>query len=146
MSFYRVSGLPNVQPLNGAASTALVANGVVDITAGALAKSSSTSSNPIGLCLETRATTDADYASARPVLVDMVDNRSILLCDNVTGTLTTGMVGQFLKLSSTAGVVADAATATDTPAAALVLLCVGFISATQGYFILNGSKTERPAA
>lgn len=146
MSFFRSSGLPNVQPLPGAASTALVANGMVTVTAGALAKSASTDSVVMGICKETRATTDGDYATARDVLVDLVDNRSILLCDNVVGTLTAAMKGQFLKLSSTTGVSADAATATDSPAAGLVLLCVGFISATQGYFILNGSKTERPAA
>lgn len=146
MSFFRISGTPNVQPMPGAASTALVANGMVTVTAGALAKSAATDSVAMGLCMETRATTDGDYATARSVLVDLVDNQALLLCDNVTGTLTTGMVGQYLKLSSTAGVVADAGTATDTPAAGLILLCVGFISATQGYFILNGSKTERPAA
>ena len=146
MAFYRVSGIPNVQPLPGAASTALTANAIVTIASGALALAASTSNVAVGLCLETRASTDADYATARPVLVDMVDNRSILYCDNVTGTLTTAMVGQFFKLSSTAGVVADAGTATDTPAAALILMCVGFISATQGYFVLNGQKAERPAA
>lgn len=143
--FLRTSGLPNAQPLPGAASVALVAGGLVTVTAGALAKSASTDSVVMGISLETRATTDADYAVARPVLVDLVDNRSVLLGD-VTGTLTAAMIGQYLKLSSTTGILADAATATDTPAAGLVLLCVGFISATQGYFILNGSKTERPAA
>jgi len=145
MAFYRVSGTPNVQPLPGAASTALTANAIVNIASGTLALAASSTSSPIGLCLETRASTDADYATARPVLVDMVGEDDLLYCDNVTGTLTTGMVGQFLKLSSTAGVVADAGTATDTPGAALILLCIGFISATQGYFILSGSRTSRPA-
>lgn len=146
MAFYRTSGTPNIQPLPGAASTALTANAIVTVTAGALALVASTGSVAMGLCLETRASTDADYATARPVLVDMVDNRSILYCDNVIGTLTSAMIGQFFKLSSTAGVVADAGVATDTPGAGLILICVGFISATQGYFILNGSKTERAAA
>ena len=146
MAFYRVSGAPNIQPLPGAASTALTANAIVKISSGTLALAASTDSVAIGLCLETRASTDADYATARPVLVDMVGPTDILYCDNVTGTLTTGMVGQFMKLSSTAGVVADAGTATDTPASALILICVGFISATQGYFVLNGSKLTRPAA
>lgn len=146
MAFYRISGTPNLQMLPGAASTALTANAVVKIASGTLALAASTDSTAIGLCMETRASTDADYATARPVLVDMVDERCILYCDNVTGTLTTGMVGQFFKLSSTAGTVADAGTATDTPGAALILICVGFISATQGYFILNGQKIQRPAA
>lgn len=146
MGFYRVSGVPNVQPLPGAASTALTAGALVTISSGALALGASTSSLIAGLCLETRASTDADYATARPVLVDMLDNRAVLYCDNVTGTLTTAMVGQFLKLSSTAGVVADAGTATDTPAAGLVLMCVGFVSSTAGYFIVNGLKSERSAS
>lgn len=146
MAFFRISGPPNLQLLPGAASTVLTANAVVTVTAGALALVASTGSVAMGLCMETRATTDGDYATARGVLVDMVGPSDVLYCDNVTGTLTTAMVGQFFKLSSTAGVVADAGTATDTPAAALILTCVGFISTTQGYFILNGSKISRPAA
>ncbi len=146
MSFYRISGTPNFQPLNGAASTVLAANGLVVLTAGALAKVASTGSLVSGICLETRATTDADYATARPVLVDMLDPDALVYCDNVTGTLTQAMEGQFLKLSSTAGVVADAGTATDTPAAGLVLECIKFISATSGYFKVNGLKHMRGAA
>lgn len=146
MSFYRISGVANIQPMNGAASTVLVAAGLVTMVSGALAKSSSTSSVISGICLETRATTDADYATARPVLVDMLDDDALVFCDNVTGTLTKAMEGQFLKLSSTAGVVADAGTATDTPAAALVLMLVTFISSTSGYFKVNGMKHTRPAA
>lgn len=146
MAFYRVSGQANIIPMQGGASTALVANGIVTQVSGLLALSSSTSSVVSGICLETRATTDADYATARPVLVDVLDENSIVFCDNVTGTLTAAMEGQFLKLSSTAGVVADAGTATDTPAAALVLQLVKFVSSTSGYFKVNGLKQSRPAA
>lgn len=145
MSFFRTSGAPNIQPMPGAASTALVANGLVTVTAGAIAKSASTDSVAMGICLETRATTDGDYATARDVLVDLVGENDILYCDNVVGTLTTGMKGQFFKLSSTTGVSADAAQATDTPAAGLLLICVGFVSTTAGYFVLNGSKLTRGA-
>lgn len=145
MSAIRVSGTPNMQMLPGAASTALTANAVVVVTAGALALVASTGSLVSGLCMETRASTDGDYAVARGVLVDLLSPLDVIQMD-VTGTLTTGMIGQFLKMSSTAGVVADAGTATDTPAAGLVLYCVGFISATQGLFIVNGLKHTRPAA
>ncbi len=146
MSFYRISGVSNIQPCNGAASTVLVAGGLVTMVSGALAKSSSTSNVITGICLETRAATDSDYATARPVLVDMLGPDDLVYCDNVTGTLTAAMEGTFLKLSSTAGVVADAGTSTDTPAAALVLMCQKFISATQGNFFVNGLKALRPAA
>lgn len=146
MAFYRISGLPNLQLLPGAASTALSANAIVTVTAGALALVASTGSLAMGLCMETRVSTDSDYATARGVLVDMVGPSDVLYCDNVTGTLTTGMVGQLFKLSSTTGLIADAATATDTPAVGLILICVGFISTTAGYFVLNGSKLTRGAA
>ena len=55
------------------------------------------------------------------------------------------MEGQYFKLSSTAGVVADAGTATDTPAAALVMTLVKYVSATAGYFKVNGLKQLRGA-
>lgn len=145
MAFYRVSGQANILPMQGAASTILSANGLVVQTAGVLAKVASSGSLVSGICLEERAATDADYATARPVLVDALDENSILFCDNVTGTLTLAMEGQFLKLSSTAGLVADAGTATDTMAAGLVLQCVKFVSATSGYFKVNALKQHQVA-
>lgn len=146
MALYRASGTPNLQMLPGAASTVLTANALVTVTAGALALVSSTGNYGMGLCMETRATTDGDYATARDVLVDMIKDDDIIFCDNVTGTLTAAMRGQFFKMSSTAGVVIDAGTATDTPAAALIWVLVQYVSATQGYFVLSGRKTSRPAA
>lgn len=146
MAFFRASGAPNVIPLPGAASTALTANALVTVTSGALALVASTGNYAMGLCMETRVSTDGDYATARNVLVDCIDNRVVLFCDNVTGTLTTAMVGQFFKLSSTTGLIADAGQATDTPANGLILVCVGFISATQGLFVLNASKLNRAAS
>lgn len=146
MAFFRISGSPDIQFFNGPASTVLAANGLVTEASGALGKSASTSSLITGICMETRASTDADYATARPVMVDMLKSDDLIFCDNVTGTLTAAMEGQFLKLSSTAGVVADAGTATDTPAAGLVLMLVNYVSATSGYFKVNGLKHLRPAA
>lgn len=146
MAFYRASGVGDVQAMNGAASTVLTAGALVVETAGALALVSSSGSMVSGICLQTRATTDSDYATAKPILVDRLGPGTTVYCDNVTGTLTAAMEGQFLKLSSTAGTVADAGTATDTPAAGLVLQLVKFISSTQGIFTVNGLKHMRPAA
>lgn len=140
MSFYRVSGAPNIQEMNGAASTVLVANGMVNLVSGALAKASSTSTVISGLSMLTRATTDSDYASAKPVLVDMLGPGVLLFCDNVVGTLTQAMEGTYFKLSSTTGISADAAATSATPGTAYVLLCIKFISATQGYFMVNANK------
>lgn len=146
MAFYRSSGQADIQPMNGAASTALTNGALVVETAGALALVASTGSLVSGICLQTRASTDSDYATAKPILVDRLGPGTTVFCDNVTGTLTVAMEGQFLKLSSTAGVVADAGTATDTPAAGLVLQLVKFVSTTSGYFTVNGLKHLRPAA
>lgn len=146
MAFYRVSGSPNIQPFNAPASTVLTANALLTEAAGALALAASTTSVIAGLSMETRASTDSDYATARPILVDQLGPDCLVFCDNVTGTLTAAMEGQYLKLSSTAGVVADAGTATDTPAVALVLRLIKFVSATQGYFIVSGIAATRQAS
>lgn len=132
--------------MQSAASTAIAAGSIVVQTAGVLANVASTGSVVSGIALETRASTDGDYATARATLVDALDENCQVYCDNVVGTLTKAMEGQFLKLSSTTGVSADAATATDTPAAGLVLQLVTFMSATQGVFKVNGLKQSRPAA
>jgi len=140
MSFYRISGQPNVQPMNDPASTVLVASGLVNLVSGSLAKASSTSTVISGICLQTIATTDSDYASAKQVLVDMLGPGSVVYCDNVVGTLTQAMEGTYLKLSSTTGISADAGATSATPGTAYVLLCLKFISATQGYFIVSANK------
>ena len=144
MAFIRASGTSNIIPMPSAASTVLSANGLVLQTAGVLAKAASTDSLISGICLEERATTDADYATARDVLVDVLDENATIEGD-VTGTLTAAMEGKFLKLSSTAGLVADAATATDTPATGLVLQLVQYISATKGIFKVNALKQHQVA-
>ncbi len=140
---YRSSGVSNIKELPSAASTALVANGAVVLTSGVLAKAASTDLNIAGIVLQTRASTDSDYASAKPVLVDMLQEGAEVFCDNVTGTLTAAMVGTYLNLSSTAGVVLDAGSSSATEAQ---FLCVKFVSATSGFFVLNGSALTRPAA
>lgn len=146
MAFYRISGAPNIDVFNAPASTPLTANALVNEAAGALGLAASTTSVIAGICLETRVSTDADYASARGVQVDQLGPNVRVYCDNVTGTLTAAMEGQYLKLSSTAGVVADAGTATDTPAAGLVLRLIRYISATSGIFVVNGIANTRQAS
>lgn len=119
----------------------------IDGANGWFINAASTSSLILGILQEKISSTDGDYADARPTMVDMLSSRDVVEID-VTGTLTAAMVGQFLKLSSTTGLLADAATAASaqSPAAGLVLMCIGFISASKGLFIVNGLQAERPAA
>lgn len=144
MTALRVSGQPHIQFFPKKASTAMVAGGLVAAEASTdVTVATATSSTVVGIVQETIASTDSDYATVRGVMVDMLGPAEVIMMD-VTGTLATTMVGQYLKLSTY--LVADAATATGTPAAALILFCVGFISATQGLFIVNGLQATRPAA
>ena|ERR1035437_4573046 len=143
MSFYRISGTSNVKELPSAASTALVANGMVTLASGVLAKSNSTDLNLAGICLQTRATTDSDFATAKPVLVDMLKEDSEVLADVTNGSLLTTSVGLYFDLSSTAGLLIDFGTASSSEGN---FLCVAFISATQGRFVLAGSALSRPSA
>ena len=146
MAFYRASGPSNVQPFNGPASTPLAHGALLTEASGSLALASSTTSVIAGICLETRVSTDGDYATARPVLVDQLGPGALVFCDNVTGTLTAAMEGQYLKLSSTTGLIADAGTATDTPAAGLVMRLQKYVSATSGFFVVGGLAITRQAS
>lgn len=142
MAFYRASGTANIQWLPGAASTALTANSLVSLTSGTLTPTTASLSYTNGICMETRASTDADYTTARNVMVDVVGPDDIVYCDNITGTATAAMVGQYMKISSTTGLIADAGTATDTIGADLVLMFQQFVTATTGYFTVNGMKGQ----
>jgi hypothetical protein len=139
MAFLRASGLPNIQPFVKTASTALDANGLVDLSSGQLVASTSSSLAPIGISLEKIASTDADYATARPVLVDEIDEEDLLLADVSNGSLLATSVGQYFKLADDLhvdfGTAATLSSGATGPAG--ILLCVGFISATQGYFRLS---------
>lgn len=147
MTALRASGQPNIQFFPKKASTAMSAGAVVSIEGanGWFTLGTASTSIALGLLQESFASTDADYATVRPAMVDLLDSRDVIQMD-VTGTLTTAMIGQYLKLSTS--LVADAGTATSaqSPAAGLILMCVGFISATQGLFIVNGLQATRPAA
>lgn len=145
MTALRVSGQSNVINLPKKASQAFTAGALVaaDSTNGQVVPASASSSTVLGIIKETIATTDADYATQRPAMIDALGYDAVIQMD-VTGTLTTAMVGQYLKLSTS--LVADAGTATATPAAGLILVCIGFISATLGLFKVSGMQQTRPAA
>jgi hypothetical protein len=141
MAFLRVSGLPNVQMFVKTASTALDANGFVKLSSGQLVASTNDDVNALGLCMETIKSTDGDYATARPVAVDMVDGEDVLLGD-VSGTaLATTSVGLFFDFAD--DLHADGAEGSaftgGASGTAGPLLCIGFISTTQGYFVLASS-------
>lgn len=132
----RISGKPKLEWLPKAASTAM--------TYGALAKAdgsghvvngNATSGDHFGIIMRAVVSTDADYALNSKVPVDFIAPSDIIEAD-VSGTLTTAMVGNAYDLTSTGDTVNVAAQAKK------VVTCVGFISATKGLFKVNAMFTS----
>lgn len=132
--FKRVSGKPKFEKWPNAVST-LYANGALTYPdgSGAIIPADSTSGNHIGITVEKITSTDPRYTTAGKITVDVIEDNDIFEAD-VTGTLTTAMVGTYLDLS-TSLVVNAGASAKDA------VLCVGFISATKGLFKINSRAT-----
>ncbi len=140
MSVIRVSGTPNVQNFVKTASTAYTANQFVKLTSGQLIASIDGDISILGIGLETVASTDADYATARPTPVDMIDDRSVLQITTI-GTLTAAMVGLYFDIddAGTADAATSSALSSGASGAAGPLICVGFISATLGLYMVASS-------
>ena len=127
MTFIRVSGKPRLEWYPKKASQAFTLGALVyPDGSGAIQPADSTSGEHVGVILKEIASTDSDYASTTKVPVDVCGEDDIFEAD-VTGTLTTAMVGTYLDLS-------DSVTVNAGATSKLVVLCVGFISATKGLF------------
>ena len=139
MAFRRISGSPRLSYWPKKASTAFTYGALVyPDGAGAVQPAITTSGEHIGVIMQTIASTDSDYASNTKVAIDECGQNDIFEAD-VTGTLTTAMVGTYMDLS-TSLVVNAAATAKK------VVLCVGFISATKGLFKITANITDKYVA
>ena len=137
--FKRVSGKPRLSYWPKKASTAFTYGALVyPDGSGAIQPADSTSGEHIGVIMQTIASTDSDYASTTKVAVDECGEDDIFEAD-VTGTLTTAMVGTYLDLS-TSLVVNAAATSKK------VVLCVGFISASKGLFKITAKLADHYVA
>lgn len=139
MTFRRISGKHRVEWWPKKASTAFTYGSLVyPDGSGAIQPADSTSGEHIGVILKTVASTDSDYASTTKVPVDVCGEDDVFEAD-VTGTLTSAMVGTYLDLS-TALVVNAAATSKQ------VVLCVGFISASKGLFKITAKLADNYVA
>lgn len=105
---------------------------------GAIQLADSTSGEHVGISMKKVTATDSDYASNTKIPVDMVGPDDIFEAD-VTGTLTTAMVGTYLDLSDDLTVNAGATSKK-------VVLCVGFISATKGLFKITANAYDKYVA
>jgi hypothetical protein len=151
MAFLRYSGTPNIQPFVKTASTALTCNGLVKLSSSQLVASAADDIEVLGISMETIASTDGDYATARAVLVDLIDEDDVILADSSGTALATTSVGSYFDIADSTHIdgaegsaLSGGATGTAGP-----FVCIGFISATQGLFMLAsryGNQTVNPTS
>jgi hypothetical protein len=137
MAFIRREGKTKIMYLPVAASTCASAEGaLVSFSSGVLIPATNTvAGNTIaGVLRKTIATTDADYAVARLVPVEVPVEMNVVWEAPVNvGTLATTSVGLYFDLSTD-----DLGLAVDQSASTYdIVQCVQFISATKGLFVLN---------
>lgn len=137
--FKRVSGCENIEKYPNAISNAYSNNALVyPDGSGAVIPADATSGNHIGITKESINSSDPRYSVAGKIHVDVLDDNDIFEAD-VTGTLTTAMVGTYLDLS-------DSLTVNAGATSKQVVLCVGYISATKGLFKINSRATAKDVA
>lgn len=139
MAAKRTSGVSNLITAPKKASTAFPVGSFVTYDAGTgfIKPLVATDPSVYGVIQQKIASTDADYASNTPVLVDQGALDQVWETDVANGGSTAFAVtdlGQFFKIGGTASVI-DCNTRSSTAglgftAQGLVFLCVGFIKAT----------------
>jgi len=139
MSAIRKSGQSNLIMVTKKASTAFPVQSFVTFDAGTgfIKPLVATDPSVFGIIQQKIASTDSDYASNTPVLVDQAELGQIIEIDVQNGGSTAFVatdVGQFFKMGGSASGI-DCNTRSSTAGAGftaqgLVFLCVGFISAT----------------
>lgn len=137
MAFIKRSGKTKILYLPVAASAGAVLNGaLMAYASGVLVPATNTadSQSIVGVIRKAIATTDADYATARLVPIEVPLEMNVVYEAPVNvGTLATTSVGLYFDLDT-----ADTGIGVDQSASSLdICQCVKFISTTKGYFVLN---------
>lgn len=131
----RSNGKPKLEWLPKAASTAMTYGALAKMDGtGHVVNGNATSGDHVGIIMRKVVSTDADYALNSKVPVDFLSPEDTVIAD-VSGTLTAAMVGNAYDLTSAGDTVNVAAQSKK------VVTCVGFISATKGYFKVNAMQT-----
>lgn len=137
MAFIRKAGKTKIMYLPVAASAGAVLNGaLMSWSSGVLIPATNTvAGNTIaGVIRKAIATTDADYATARLVPIEVPVELNVVWEAPVNvGTLATTSVGLYFDLDT-----ADTGIGVDQSASTYdIVQCVKFISTSKGHFILN---------
>lgn len=141
MNFKRYSGEVNIKPFKKAASVAFAVGDLVYVDSNGFlqkAVAATAAKQIVGISMETIASTDTDYATARDVAVDVLDkgdNGDWATGVVGNGTLAQTSVGEGHDLTST-GAVDQAANSVNA------VKCQRFLSATLGLFSLLGASVD----
>lgn len=137
--FKKISGCPMIERYPVATSQLYNNGGLVYANgSGAVIPADSTSGDHIGIAIEKISATDPRYTDGGKINVEVLKDNDIFEAD-VTGTLTTAMIGNFYDLSDDL-IVNVGATSKK------VVLCVGYISATKGLFKINAKAVNKDVA
>lgn len=99
---------------------------------GAVTNATSSSAKIVGFSRKKVASTDSDYAQNTLIPVELPLEDAEFELDVSTGSLTAAMVGSSYDLTDSAGVSISANTYK-------VVTCTKYLSATKGYFKINGA-------
>jgi hypothetical protein len=132
MAFRKVSGKTKIVYLPVTTSTAIAKGSIVSFSSGYLiaATSSTAAVTHAGVLAKTIAATDADYAVARSVPVEVPVEKGVVWEGPVTSGLVAADVGLLVDLTD-AGTIDRSASTIDAAQVVKVL------STTKGHFILN---------
>ncbi len=140
----RFSGQPKFEQFTKTASTVMRNGNVVALTSGQLTAATGTSTSHVGILIQDILTTDADYAVATRVLVDVPTTDDIFLADvksGVTAVVTNvGIQCDLYVDSSTKDMYVDTGTTSHKQ-----VTVVGFVSASQVLVKINSLTTGIPA-
>lgn len=132
MAFRKVSGRTKIVYLPVTASTAIAKGSIVSFASGYLiaATASTTALSHVGVLVKDIVATDADYAVARKVPVEVPVEKGVVWEAPVTSGLVAADVGALVDLT-------DAVTIDRSASTIDAAQVVKVISSTKGHFILN---------
>lgn len=138
--FKRMSGKPNIEWYPIATSQVSYIGGLMYWnSSGALIPADATSGMHAGIALRAVLSTDADYASAKKIPVDVPNDNDIFELDFTGTSVTTAMVGNKYDISSS---LLGNCGATSKK----VITIVGFISTTKALVKINSMITNEDIA
>ena len=126
MAFVRASGKPNIEYFPKTVSVAIANGALTYWISGGVNAADATSGDHIGICMKTVAATDADYAVATPIPIDVPGENDIfeVTCAATAVATNIALIGTYIDLT-------DSVTANPAASSKDALLLVGVISTTK---------------